>query len=44
MMSSLLNGAAEIVPDALGRQLKPDGRLVGVCGHAPGSQRHDLSR
>ncbi len=28
----LLDGAAEIVPEPLGRKLKPDGRLVGVCG------------
>jgi len=31
----LLDGAAEIVPEALGRQLKPDGRLVGVFGRSP---------
>ena len=31
----MLDGAAEIVPEALGRQLKPDGRLVGVCGRSP---------
>jgi len=31
----LLNGAAEIAPEALGRQLKPDGRLVGVYGRYP---------
>jgi protein-L-isoaspartate(D-aspartate) O-methyltransferase len=31
----LLDGAAEIVPEALGRQLKPDGRLIGVCGRSP---------
>jgi protein-L-isoaspartate(D-aspartate) O-methyltransferase len=28
----LLNGATEIVPETLGSQLKPDGRLVGVHG------------
>jgi protein-L-isoaspartate(D-aspartate) O-methyltransferase len=28
----LLNGATEIVPESLGRQLKPDGRLVGIFG------------
>ena len=28
----------EIAPDALGRQLKPDGRLVGVYGRAPVSK------
>jgi protein-L-isoaspartate(D-aspartate) O-methyltransferase len=27
-----LNGATEVVPEALGRQLKPDGRLVCVFG------------
>jgi protein-L-isoaspartate(D-aspartate) O-methyltransferase len=31
----LLNGATEIVPEALGVQLKPDGRLVGVYGRSP---------
>ena len=34
----LLDGAAEIVPEALGRQLKPDGRMVGVCGRAPAAK------
>ncbi len=29
----LLNGATEVVPEALGRQLKPDGRLACVFGH-----------
>jgi protein-L-isoaspartate(D-aspartate) O-methyltransferase len=28
----LLNGATEVVPEALGRQLKPDGRLAGIFG------------
>jgi protein-L-isoaspartate(D-aspartate) O-methyltransferase len=28
----LLNGATEVVPEALGRQLKPDGRLACVFG------------
>ena len=28
----LLNGATEIVPEALGRQLKPDGRLACIFG------------
>ena len=28
----LLNGAAEIVPEALGRQLKPDGRFIAPIG------------
>ncbi len=31
----LLNGATEIVPEAIGRQLKPDGRLACVFGRAP---------
>jgi protein-L-isoaspartate(D-aspartate) O-methyltransferase len=31
----LLNGATEVVPEALGRQLKPDGRMACVFG--PGS-------
>jgi protein-L-isoaspartate(D-aspartate) O-methyltransferase len=31
----LLNGATQIVPDALGRQLKPDGRLACVYGRSP---------
>jgi protein-L-isoaspartate(D-aspartate) O-methyltransferase len=30
-----LNGATEIVPDSLGRQLKPDGRLACILGRAP---------
>lgn len=34
----LLNGAAEVLPDALGRQLRPGGRLVGVCGHPPAAK------
>lgn len=34
----LLNGAAEVVPDALGRQLRPGGRLVGVCGRLPATK------
>ncbi len=34
----LLDGAAEIVPEALGRQLKPDGRLVGICGRSPAAK------
>jgi protein-L-isoaspartate(D-aspartate) O-methyltransferase len=29
-----LNGTTEVVPQALGRQLKPDGRLVCVFGRA----------
>jgi protein-L-isoaspartate(D-aspartate) O-methyltransferase len=31
----LLNGATEIVPEVLGSQLKPDGRLVCVYGRSP---------
>ncbi len=31
----LLNGATEIVPDRLGRQLKPNGRLACILGRAP---------
>lgn len=34
----LLNGATEIAPEALGRQLKPDGRLVGVYGRSPAAK------
>jgi protein-L-isoaspartate(D-aspartate) O-methyltransferase len=30
----LLNGATEIAPETLGRQLKPDGRLLGVYGRS----------
>lgn len=31
----LLNGATEIIPDVLGRQLKPGGRLACIFGRAP---------
>jgi protein-L-isoaspartate(D-aspartate) O-methyltransferase len=31
----LLNGATEIVPEALGRQLKPHGRLACIFGRTP---------
>ena len=31
----LLNGATEIVPDPLGRQLKPNGRMAGIFGRGP---------
>lgn len=31
----LLDGAAEIVPEALGGQLKPEGQLIGICGRSP---------
>jgi protein-L-isoaspartate(D-aspartate) O-methyltransferase len=34
----LLNGATEIVPDVLGRQLKPGGRLACVFGHTPATK------
>ena len=34
----LLNGATEIAPDALGRQLKPQGRLVGIHGRSPAAK------
>jgi protein-L-isoaspartate(D-aspartate) O-methyltransferase len=31
----LLNGATEVVPETLGRQLTPDGRLVCIFGRGP---------
>lgn len=31
----LLNGAVEVAPEALGRQLKPDGRLACIFGRFP---------
>jgi protein-L-isoaspartate(D-aspartate) O-methyltransferase len=31
----LLNGATEVAPEALGRQLKPSGRLACIFGRAP---------
>jgi protein-L-isoaspartate(D-aspartate) O-methyltransferase len=31
----LLNGSTEIAPEALGRQLKPNGRIAGVFGRGP---------
>jgi protein-L-isoaspartate(D-aspartate) O-methyltransferase len=34
----LVNGAIEITPDALGRQLKPTGRLAAICGRGPGAK------
>jgi protein-L-isoaspartate(D-aspartate) O-methyltransferase len=34
----LLNGAAEVVPEALGRQLTPSGRIVGIGGHSPATK------
>ena len=33
-----LNGAIEIVPETLGRQLRSDGRLVAVFGHGPAAK------
>jgi len=33
-----LNGATETAPEMLGRQLKPEGRLVGVHGRFPGTK------
>jgi protein-L-isoaspartate(D-aspartate) O-methyltransferase len=34
----LLDGAAEVTPEALGRQLKPEGLLVGIHGRSPASK------
>jgi len=34
----LLDGAAEIVPEALGGQLKPEGRLIAVGGRSPAAK------
>jgi protein-L-isoaspartate(D-aspartate) O-methyltransferase len=34
----LLDGAVEITPDALGRQLSPTGRLAAVFGRGPGAK------
>lgn len=34
----LLDGAAEVAPDWLGAQLKPDGRLLCVFGNAPATK------
>jgi protein-L-isoaspartate(D-aspartate) O-methyltransferase len=31
----LLEGATEVIPEALGRQLKPDGRLACIFGRGP---------
>ncbi len=31
----LLNGATEVAPEGLGKQLKPAGRLACIFGHAP---------
>ena len=37
----LLNGATEIVPETLGHQLKPDGRLLCIFGGSPASKAMD---
>jgi protein-L-isoaspartate(D-aspartate) O-methyltransferase len=34
----LLNGATEVTPEALGRQLKPNGRLACIFGRPPSSK------
>jgi protein-L-isoaspartate(D-aspartate) O-methyltransferase len=34
----LLDGATEIVPETLGRQLRPTGRLACIFGHAPANK------
>ncbi len=34
----LLNGATEVVPEALGTQLKPNGRLACIFGRPPGAK------
>jgi protein-L-isoaspartate(D-aspartate) O-methyltransferase len=34
----LLDGAAEVTPEALGRQLRPEGLLVGIHGRSPASK------
>lgn len=34
----LLNGATEIIPEALGRQLKPSGRLACIFGRPPAAK------
>jgi protein-L-isoaspartate(D-aspartate) O-methyltransferase len=34
----LLNGATEIIPETLGHQLKPTGRLACIFGHTPTGQ------
>ena len=34
----LLDGAIEVAPDALGRQLKPNGRLAAVFGRGPAAK------
>jgi protein-L-isoaspartate(D-aspartate) O-methyltransferase len=34
----LLNGATEVTPETLGRQLKPNGRLACILGRAPAAK------
>ena len=34
----LVDGATEIVPETLGKQLKPSGRLACIFGHAPAAR------
>jgi protein-L-isoaspartate(D-aspartate) O-methyltransferase len=34
----LLDGATEVAPEALGRQLKPTGRLAAVFGRGPAAK------
>jgi len=34
----LFNGAVEITPDAIGRQLKPSGQLACIFGGGPGAK------
>lgn len=34
----LLDGAAEVIPDVFARQLKPAGRVIGVCGRPPATK------
>jgi protein-L-isoaspartate(D-aspartate) O-methyltransferase len=34
----LLDGAIEVAPDALGRQLKPNGRLAAIFGRGPAAK------
>jgi protein-L-isoaspartate(D-aspartate) O-methyltransferase len=34
----LVDGAIEVAPDALGRQLKPNGRLAAVFGRGPATK------
>jgi protein-L-isoaspartate(D-aspartate) O-methyltransferase len=34
----LLNGAVEVLPEALRKQLKPEGRLLAIVGKSPGGR------